>query len=230
MHMPLNAVHFDLDGTLLDTLPDIAAAINAMRQDFGEPPLAQDTIAVHVGKGSDTLVARILGLGGRHPGPLQQARALDRYLAHYARLNGREARLYPGVVAGLRLFRDHGCAMAVVTNKPTAFTHPLLEQFELLDYFDAIVCGDTCATKKPDPAPLLHACTLLNEPAENTLFIGDSINDALAAQAAGMRMLALPYGYNEGRSAHTLPADAVVDTLEDAAAWALDTAMQGKVP
>lgn len=228
--MIFTAVHFDLDGTLLDTLPDIAAAINAMRHDLGLPALAQDTIAVHVGKGSETLVARILGLQGELPEPARHARALACYLDHYARLNGAAARLYPGVIEGLQRFRDQGCAMAVVTNKLARFTPPLLERFDLLDYFDAVVCGDTCARKKPDPAPLLHACTLLKEPAETTLFIGDSINDALAAQAAGMRMLTLPYGYNEGRAAHTLPADAVVDTLADAAAWALDTAMQGNAP
>src|SRR5690606_24871387 len=127
--------------------------------------------------------------------------------------NGQRSRLYPGVLAGLDAFREQGMRMGVGTNKGSEFTTPLLRQKALDGYFDIVVCGDTCARKKPDPMPLLHACGLLNVTPAQTLFIGDSINDALAAQAAGMRVLALPYGYNEGNPVQSLPVDAIVGSI-----------------
>lgn len=224
--MQFPGILFDLDGTLLDTIPDLADAANAMRQDMGLAPIAEEIIATYVGKGVEQLVIRTLGHEGTPASVDMVMRGLARYQDHYRALNGQRSHLYPGVIAGLQAFREQGARLAVVTNKGAEFTGPLLRQKGLDGYFDAVVCGDTCERKKPDPMPLFHACDLLGISPSQALFIGDSINDALAARAAGMRVLALPYGYNEGRPVQTLPVDAIVDSIVAAARWATDAAPQ----
>ncbi len=222
MIMNFNAVLLDLDGTLLDTIPDLADAANAMRADLGLPVLPQDVVATYVGKGTTVLVARALANNPDHHAP--DARDIEHGLAlfhrHYHHFNGRRAMLYPGVREGLQAFRDAGLKLAIVTNKPTEFTPPLLEQCGLAAFFDAVVCGDTCAEKKPDPMPLLHACHVLGVEPGTALAIGDSINDAQAARAAGITVLAVPYGYNEGQDVRDLDVDAIVASIVDAAHWA----------
>src|SRR5690606_19679114 len=138
---------------------------------------------------------------------------------HYHQVNGRASRIYPGVVEGLAALKAAGLKLAVVTNKPTEFTLPLLEHSGLSGWFDAVVCGDTCARKKPDPQPLLHACELLECPPGNAVAIGDSVNDALAARAAGITVLAVPYGYNEGVDIHRLDIDGIVFGIHEAVPW-----------
>jgi phosphoglycolate phosphatase len=224
--MQFSAVLFDLDGTLLDTIPDLADAANAMRQDMGLAPIPQKVLATYVGKGVEQLIIRTLGHDGAPASVEMVMRGLARYQDHYRALNGQRSRIYPGVVAGLQAFREQGARLAVVTNKGTEFTGPLLRQMGLDGYFDVVVCGDTCERKKPDPMPLIHACDLLGVAPDQALFIGDSINDALAANAAGMRVLALPYGYNEGRPVQSLPVDAIVESIVEAAQWAADATSQ----
>ena len=224
--MHFSAVLFDLDGTLLDTIPDLADAANAMRQDMDLAPLPQEVLATYVGKGLEQLIIRTLGHDGPPASVEMVMRGLARYQDHYRALNGQRSRIYPGVVAGLEAFRKQGVRMAVVTNKGTEFTGPLLRQMGLDGYFDVVVCGDTCERKKPDPMPVLHACDLLGVTPDQALFIGDSINDAQAANAAGLRVLALPYGYNEGRPVQSLPVDAIVESIAEAAQWAADAASQ----
>lgn len=219
---PYQAVLIDLDGTLLDTIPDLAAAANAMLAELGAAQLPLADIATFVGKGTEVLVRRCL-TDERVRLPADDAgtaRALAVFNRHYHAVNGRAARLYPGVLKGLRAFREQGARLAVVTNKPTEFTFPLLESSGLAEWFSVVVCGDTCPRKKPDPLPLLHACELLGCPPGRALAIGDSINDALAARAAGITVLAVPYGYNEGRDIHSLDIDGIVFGLDEAAAWA----------
>ena len=218
MRFRARAVLIDLDGTLLDTLPDLAAAANAMREDAGLAPLSQDAIATFVGKGADLLVHRALSgsLAGRvDRDAFERGRAS--FQRHYLRENGRTARLYPNVVDGLEHLRANGLRLACVTNKPAAFTAPLLSRTGLAQYFAAVVSGDTLARRKPDPAPMLHAAGLLSAAPHEAIVVGDSLNDALAARAAGMRMLAVPYGYNEGLPVDTIGADAIVADLLDAA-------------
>ncbi|WP_323011822.1 phosphoglycolate phosphatase [Castellaniella sp.] len=221
--MQFSGILFDLDGTLVHTIPDLAAAVNAMRLDMGQPPLPEALIATFVGKGVEQLVMRALGHDSPAPSIDFVMRGLARFQDHYRVLNGRYSQLYPDVLAGLQAFRDQGARLAVVTNKGKAFTAPLLQHMGLADYFDAVVCGDTCERKKPDPLPLFHACDLLGIKPAQALFIGDSINDAQAAQAAGIPVLAVPYGYNEGQSVQSLPVDAIVETILEAAQWAAQT-------
>ncbi|HEY0296084.1 MAG TPA: phosphoglycolate phosphatase [Bordetella sp.] len=216
---PLLAALLDLDGTLVDSIPDLAHAANAMRVELGMPPLGLDVLATFVGKGMDNLVRRTLAgtlLNGEPDAALfTQGRASFRH--HYGLINGDKATVYDGVVEGLRTMQDQGLQLAVVTNKPTEFTGPLLARTGLAGFFPVIVCGDTCARRKPDPDQVLHACDRLGVPPAQAVMIGDSMNDALAGRAAGTRVLAVPYGYNEGQDVRTLDVDGIVPRLTDAA-------------
>ncbi|MCB5364196.1 phosphoglycolate phosphatase [Pusillimonas sp. CC-YST705] len=219
--MSFAAVLLDLDGTLLNTLADLTDATNAMRIELGMHPLSQDVVATYLGKGTRNLVRRALSNSlDAHVDDELLDRGLEIFQRTYHLVNGDKTLLYPGVLEGLTAFREQGMRLAVVTNKPQAFTLPLLERSGLLHFFEHVVCGDTCAQRKPDPMPMLHACDLLDVAPADTLAIGDSCNDALAAKAAGITVLAVPYGYNEGQSVHTLEVDDIVSSIEEAAQWA----------
>jgi phosphoglycolate phosphatase len=211
--MRIKSVTIDLDGTLLDTVPDLAAAANGMLRQLGRPDYAIDTIAAFVGRGIPKLVERCL------PDLDAEALALaeDSFRRHYAAENGLRARLYPGVLDGLHAFREAGLPMAVITNKAAAFTEPLLRATQLACWFEFAVSGDSLPQKKPHPLPLLHACERLgSSPAEN-LHIGDSRHDAAAARAAGCPVFLVPYGYNEGENVQGIDCDAIVTSLAEAA-------------
>lgn len=218
--MALRAVLLDLDGTLMDTVPDLASAANAMRIELGMSSLREDVIATFVGKGIESLVRRTLaGALDAEENPLRFDEALASFKRNYHVVNGEKSVIFDGVLDGLMALRAMGLKLAVVTNKPEEFTLPLLRNTGVAALFDAVVSGDTCARKKPDPLPMHHACALLGVDAGEAVAIGDSINDALAARAAGCAVLAVPYGYNEGRDVRTLDVDAIVSSLVDAAEW-----------
>lgn len=217
----LKAALFDLDGTLLDTAPDLALAANAMRVEFGMPLLREDVIATFVGKGMENLVRRVLA-GSLHideePAiPIDEA--LANFKRHYHAVNGDKAHVFDGVLEGLQAMRALDLHLGIVTNKPAEFTLPLLDQTGLRGFFSAVVCGDTCANKKPHPEPIEHACELLGVTPKQSVIIGDSINDTVAGRAAGASVLVVPYGYNEGRDVRTLDADGIVPTIPDAVEW-----------
>ena len=210
---PIRSITIDLDGTLLDTVPDLAAAANAMLRELGRPELPIETIAAFIGRGIPKLVARCLP--DLDDDAVDQAQAVFR--RHYAVENGRRSRLFPGVLEGLQAFRAAGLPMAVITNKAAAFTEPLLVATQLNSWFEFAVSGDTLAHKKPHPAQLLHACERMGTvPAEN-LHIGDSHHDAVAARAAGCPVFIVPYGYNEGEDVQGIDCDAIVTSLAEAA-------------
>ncbi len=208
----------DLDGTLLDTAPDIAEAVNAMLVERGREPLPLSRVAQFVGKGSEVLVHRALtdDPQGRAE-PRDHAAALERFLHHYARTNGTRAVRYPGVLEGLTALREAGLRLACVTNKPQAFADALLESTGLARFFAFTQGGDALPFKKPDPRPLLQAAARLGCAPAGTVAIGDSVNDALAARAAGMTVFVVPYGYNEGVEVQSLDVDAIVDSIAHAA-------------
>ena len=218
----MRAVLIDLDGTLMDTVPDLAAAANRMRADFGLAALPVERIAAFVGKGADVLVHR--ALTDRPDGKADDAsfaRGRAAFYEHYHATNGLDTIVFDGVPQALDLLRSRGCRIGCVTNKPREFTLPLLQRLELADRFDTIVAGDDVREKKPHPELLLTACARLDVPPVAARMIGDSINDALAAQAAGMRVMLVRTGYNEGGSVSDLAdlpgVDAIVDSLLDAA-------------
>jgi len=211
-------VLIDLDGTLLDTVPDLAAAVNAMRAELGRPPLPVDTVATYVGKGADVLVHRALteSIDGRtDEASFQRSKAS--FYRHYRTVNGHRSVVFPGVRDALADLRNKGIALACVTNKPGEFTHELLARVGLGAEFNAVVSGDDTIDKKPHPAPMLRACELLGLPPGETAMVGDSLNDVLSARAAGCRVIVVETGYNEGQPVGELPADAIVPTLLDAA-------------
>ncbi len=215
----IRSVTLDLDGTLLDTLDDLVAASNAMLAELGLPPRSLAEIRRFVGKGMAVLVERCLSRDAP-PAAAELTAGIAVFQRHYAILNGQTARLYPGVIEGLDALRAHGLPLAVVTNKPAAFTVPLLERTGLAAYFAAVVSGDTLPYKKPRPEPILHACALLGTAPERNLHVGDSLNDIEAARAAGCPVLCVPYGYNEGRPVDSADCDALVSSLVDAARYA----------
>ena len=212
----VRAVLFDLDGTLIDTLPDLHAAACAMLRDLGRPEVSPEATRAYVGKGIKNLVRRLLAdslraAGDGEPPP----QALESFRRHYARENGRNARVYPGVIDGLQALKAMGLPLGIVTNKADAFILPLLTQTGLAGYFDVLVGGDLLPRIKPDPMPLVWACGRLGVSPAQTLFVGDSVNDALAARAATCPVFLLPYGYNEDLDVRELDGDAMVDSVRD---------------
>ena len=216
--MVVKSVTLDLDGTLLDTIADLADACDEMLRDLGREPLGVERVRRFVGKGMAVLVERCLTAADGHvPDAAWLASGISSFRHHYAAFNGRSARIYPGVREGLEAFRALGLPLGVVTNKPAAFTGPLLERTGLADFFVVSVSGDTTANKKPHPEPVLHACRVLGVPPEKNLHIGDSDNDLLAARAAGCFAWAVPYGYTEEGPVDTANCDALVCSLLEAA-------------
>jgi phosphoglycolate phosphatase len=214
----IRAAIIDLDGTMLDTVPDFEAALNGMRADLGLAPITQATIKPLVGKGSEKLVRDALLLDW------DAARvdavfidALAGYQRHYLAINGERSSLFEGVIEGLQAMREQGLRLVCVTNKPIAFTLPLLDQKGLAPYFERVFGGDSFAKKKPDPMPMLGACAALDLPPSQVVAIGDSSNDAESARAAGCFVLTVPYGYNHGRPIQEINSDGIVSSLLEAA-------------
>lgn len=211
----IRALLFDLDGTLVDSVPDLSAAVDAMLLELGRAPVGEDAVRDWVGNGAQRLVKRALtGTMEGEPEPALFERAMPSFLAHYEAHLSVTSRLYPGVREGLAWMRSAGYRLAVVTNKPERFIAPLLGALGIADGFAALVGGDSLPQKKPAPEPLLHAARLLGSAPAQTLMVGDSRNDVLAARRAGMAVICLPYGYNHGEDIRLAAPDAVVEDLQ----------------
>ena len=214
----IRAAIIDLDGTMVDTAPDFQVAINRMRDELHLAPLALDTIVDFVGKGSENLMRRVLGVDfEKNEVESRFDHALERYQHHYLQINGDHSELYAGVHEGLVAMKKGGVRLACVTNKPIAFARPLLEKKGLIDLFEVIYGGDSLAHKKPHPLPMLTVCNDFNLQPAQVVAIGDSSNDSEAARAAGCRVLTVPYGYNHGQPVQTIDTDGIVESLIDAA-------------
>jgi phosphoglycolate phosphatase len=213
LHLPFDAAIVDLDGTMVDTVGDFEVALGLALADLGWPPVSRQFITRTVGKGSEHLLTRTLAEVGAPAALYEQAWA--RYQHHYQRINGQYSAVFPGVVDGLRALRDRGWKLACLTNKPTAFARPLLQDKGLSAFFDVAFGGDAFERKKPDPLPLLKTCEALGCVPGRTLMVGDSSNDAQAARAAGLAVVLVSYGYNHGEPVATAGADAVVDRIDE---------------
>ena len=198
---PLRAVIFDLDGTLVDSAPDLAFAANRMLAALGAPARDPALLATFIGKGIPRLVERALPL----------------YERYYGEESGRRTTLYPGVAEGLEMLVRDRVPLACVTNKAERFTRALLADMGLAHFFAVVVGGDTLARKKPDPLPFRHACERLGVASGETLVVGDSRNDVDGARAAGCPVICVPYGYNAGEPVQALDSDAIVASIAEAA-------------
>ncbi len=205
---------FDLDGTLVDSVPDLAAAVDRMMAGVDLPPRGEEAVRHWVGNGAEWLVKRALtNTMDGEPDPELFARAYPLFLEAYAESTAGNSCLYPGAMEALSLLAGGEYRLACVTNKPERFTLPLLNSLGIHHFFELVVSGDTLPTKKPDPAPLLHAADFFKVPPSHALMVGDSINDIRAARAAGFQVVCVPYGYNHGRNIRDGAPDAVVDDL-----------------
>ena len=211
--IPLKAVLLDLDGTLLETVGDIATAANMMRASFGFAPLDPAVIKTYVGKGIANLVAKTLKDAVGEVGPTALNVAVANFERQYEKCFGDTSIPFPGVVDGLEALRDKGFRLGCVTNKAEKFTLPLLEKTGLSGYFEIILSGDSLPEKKPHPLPLQHAAKFFECSTAELLLIGDSVNDAEAARAAGCPVFIVPYGYNEGQELRGLDCDVFIDDI-----------------
>lgn len=213
---PIAAAIIDLDGTLVDTLGDFSAALDAMSVALGLPAVPEDVVAGFIGKGSEHLIRSALAHVGAPATLYDQAWAA--YQSAYRGLNGRRATVYPGVADGLRQLRAAGLRLACLTNKPGEFARELLGIKGLAPEFAVVFGGDAFERKKPDPLPVVRTCEALGTAPGRTLVIGDSRNDAAAARAAGCPVVLVGYGYNHGEPIRSVAADGYVDSLVQVAA------------
>jgi len=207
-------VLFDLDGTLVDSVPDLLVAVNKMQAELGKPERAEADIRNWVGNGIEKLVERALTnqLDGK-PAPQDFAEALPIFKRHYAESNGQYSCVFPGVIEGLEYIKSLGVPVGCVTNKAADFTLPLLAQTGLKAYFETVISGDSLPLKKPDPAPLIYAAGWFKVNPFECLMVGDSISDVKAARAAGFKIICMSYGYNHGEDIRDYHPDAVIDSM-----------------
>lgn len=206
----------DVDGTLVDSVPDLAYCVDEMMKQLDMPVHGMDKVRNWVGNGVDRLVKRsLIGRleGEPDKGLYQKARPI--FMELYADNVSKRSILYDGVREGLDYFKDNGYQLGCVTNKAAQFTLPLLTDLGVHDDFDIVICGDTLPKKKPDPLPLLHAAEHFNTTPENALMIGDSISDVKAARAAGFQIVCMSYGYNHGEDIRNYDPDLVIDSMAE---------------
>lgn len=217
MKFPLKvrAVALDLDGTLLDTAPDLALAANRMLAELDLPALGLETIKSFIGNGIANLVKRGLRAAmHREPDDDEFAAAIAIFSRHYENNLSRDSRPYPGVLEGLTLMREAGFRLSCITNKASRFTLSLLSETGIAPFLDLTVCGDTLPEKKPHPLPLIHACEHFGVARNEIVMIGDSANDTETARRAGCSVFCVSYGY--GRDVAQLNPDAIVQSLVEA--------------
>ncbi|MAY42489.1 MULTISPECIES: phosphoglycolate phosphatase [unclassified Neptuniibacter] len=209
-------VMFDLDGTLVDSVPDLAVAIDRMLQALDRPLAGVGKVRNWVGNGAAVLVRRALADNmsvDAHEEELYE-KGLSLFMAFYAKATADQSQLYPGALACLKLLKENRIKMGLVTNKPISFTRTMLDGFELTGFFEVILGGDSLAKKKPDPLPLQEIMRQCGVAADRALMVGDSISDVSAARAAGCAVACVPYGYNHGECISLSAPDLMVERLD----------------
>lgn len=211
---------FDFDGTLIDSAPDLAGAINKMLLHYNLDPLTQEQVVLYVGKGARNLVVKSLEQatkGGRVPDKILQEEliqeAFDIYLRAYKENFCDKTDIYPGVAETLEYLNNEGYLLTICTNKPLYFIEPILEQLSIKHYFKYWIGEDSLSAKKPDAAPLLHIIDKMEKSVEKSIMVGDSQNDILAANNAGMESIGVSYGYNYNQSIADNNPTAVVNSF-----------------
>lgn len=215
LHKP-KMILIDLDGTLIDSVPDLAYCVDRMMADLGRSPCGEQDVRHWVGNGVERLVKRALvGKLDGEPPAADFDRALPIFMAYYKDNVSQRSILYPGVEKGLKALKAMNFRVCCVTNKAAQFTEPLLKDMGIYDMFEIVVSGDTTPKKKPDPMPLLYAAEKFDVRPQDCLMVGDSSNDVAAARAAGFQVVCLPYGYNHGKDIRESNPDAVINTLDE---------------
>jgi len=206
----------DVDGTLVDSVPDLAYCVDEMMQQLDLPLRGEASVRQWVGNGVERLVKRALvnQLDGE-PDEALFAKAYPVFLDLYADNTSKRSQLYPGIREGLDYLKAAGYPLGCVTNKAAQFTEPLLRDLGIHDYFKIILSGDTLAKKKPDPLPLLHAAGHFQVDPERCLMVGDSVSDVKAARAAGFQIVCMTYGYNHGENIADASPDGLLDSLHE---------------
>lgn len=207
---------FDLDGTLVDSAPDLALALNQMLNTLGREPFSQETIRSWVGNGAQTLVKRGLSGTSTIDDSIDEAlfeKALTVFLQAYSQNLCKATLTYPNVRTTLQSLQEYGYQLALVTNKPFAFVPPLLKGLQLEGFFELILGGDSLEKKKPDPLPLQHVCDTLGISIKDAVMVGDSKNDIYAANAAQMDSIGVSYGYNYNQPIANFKPTVVIDDI-----------------
>ena len=214
----LRLVMFDLDGTLIDTAPEIADAVNDTLAQCALPPVSQQQVRDWIGHGTRTLlIAALASVQGRTVQEMGADPDLPRiagiFDGHYQQRCGSRSQPYPHVVEVLNALRAHGVQLAVITNKEGRYTDTVLRAHQLQGHFGLVISGDTLATKKPDPAGVAHGLAHFGVAADQALFVGDSSIDAATARNAGVAVWLLPYGYNMGQPIAACQPDRVIEDM-----------------
>jgi phosphoglycolate phosphatase len=206
----------DVDGTLVDSVPDLAFCVDEMMKQLGMPVHGEAAVRNWVGNGVERLTRRaLIGKLDGEPDDALFEKAYPIFLELYADNTCKRSCLYPGVAEGLAYLKAEGYKLGCVTNKDSQFTLPILKTLGIHDDFAIIVCGDTLEKKKPDPLPLLHAAEKLGVKPENAMMLGDSISDVKASRAAGFQIVCMSYGYNHGVDIRESSPDAVIDSMAE---------------
>ena len=213
----INNVLFDLDGTLADTAPDLALALNRLLEENDKPQLPFPAIRPMVSHGGVYMITRAFAMTQEDPGfPALR----ERFLTLYASSLAAESRLFPGIAELLDRLEAAGCTWGIVTNKIERLTFPLIVALGLNHRAACVVCGDTLSWNKPHPAPMLHACQLVDREPDQSLYIGDAKNDIIAGKSANMYTLIARYGYiGDDETPEEWGADGMIDTPAEILDW-----------
>lgn len=217
--MPINTpelVLLDLDGTLVDSIPDLAYSVNKTLSGLAIPERDIVSIRSWVGNGLEKLLHRSLtdDMDGEAESALFEG-AMEKFMTIYRNNMCNLSTCYPGVREGIDLLKTKDIKLGCVTNKSGQFVGPILEKLGLIDDMSIVIAGDTLARKKPDPLPLLHAASTFEKKPKQSLMVGDSESDVKAARAAGFQIVCVSYGYNHGRDIRDTNPDAVIDSIAD---------------
>lgn len=207
------AIFFDLDGTLINSAPDLAASINSMLDGYNLPNVTLKQVSAWIGNGAPKLVERALTYLENTTSVALPAhsQALQAFFNAYIQEQGKHSVVYDGVIDTLTQLQKQGVDMAVITNKPKQFTPSVLKEHGLDVFFSLVLSGDSLSEHKPHPLPLQHALQFFNVTSGEVVMVGDSSSDILAAQAAGVASVCVTYGYNHGNNPYDLPANAHID-------------------
>ncbi len=209
----MRLILFDLDGTLIDSIPDLANSINYMLKKLNKKTFSIEKISKWVGNGGDTLIKRALS-GDIHIKEIDEnefLKAKEIFFKHYSDNVCVKTTLYPNVKETLQKLNNF--QKVIITNKPHQFIKPILKKLEIETYFDAYYGGDYFEEKKPSPLPLLKVCEIFNIPTHKTIMVGDSKNDILAAKEANIKSIAITYGYNYGEDINKYNPDIIIDNF-----------------